>query len=145
MGKRRGEYRVVVGKPQVKRSLGRRKHRWEENIKMFLQERERLDLALDRDKWWALANTVRNLRVPESTGNFLTSWGTVVSFSRTTLFQYLLYFVVLYCIVLRKGDSTLSTAARLWSGRSEFQSRRMKAIFSLFQNAQTGSGAHPTS
>jgi len=73
MGKRRGEYRVLVGKLHVKKSLGRHKHRWEENIKVFLHGSERMDLAQDREKWRALTNTVRNLRVPKHTGNFLTS------------------------------------------------------------------------
>jgi hypothetical protein len=43
MGKRRCECRVLVGKPQVKRSLGRREHRWEENIEMLLQGSERME------------------------------------------------------------------------------------------------------
>ena len=68
MGKRRGEYRVLVGKPQVKRSLARHKHRWEENIKMFLQGSERMDLAQNREKWRGLTNTVRYLRVTKILG-----------------------------------------------------------------------------
>ena len=71
MGKRNGECRVLMGIPQVKSPLKRHKLRWEENIKMFLQVSERMDLAQDRENWWALSNTVRNLRVPESTANFL--------------------------------------------------------------------------
>jgi len=73
MGKRRVKYRDLVGKPQVKRSLGRHKHRYEESIKMFLQRGGRMDLSQDREKWRGLTNTVRNIRVPKSTGNFLTS------------------------------------------------------------------------
>jgi hypothetical protein len=68
MGKRRGEYGVLVGKPQVKRSLGRHKHRWEENIKTFLQGRERINLAQVRQKWRSLTNTVRKLRVAKILG-----------------------------------------------------------------------------
>ena len=78
MGYRSGIYRVLVGKPEVKRPLGRPRRRWEDNNKMDLQEMECggmdcIDLAQDRDKWWALVNAVMNLRVPENGGNFLTS------------------------------------------------------------------------
>jgi hypothetical protein len=59
----------------------------EENIKIFLRECERTDLAQDRKKWRALTNTVRNLRVPKCTGNFLTNWEHVISFSRTAVLQ----------------------------------------------------------
>jgi len=69
MGKRRGVYRVLVGKPEGKRPLGRHRHRWEDNIKMDLQEEGCrgmywIELAQDRDRWRALVNAVMNLRVP---------------------------------------------------------------------------------
>ena len=68
MGERRGVHRVLVGKPKGKRSLGRPRRRWEDNIKMDLQEVEVgedwMELAQDRDSWRALVNTVMNLRVP---------------------------------------------------------------------------------
>jgi hypothetical protein len=56
MGERRGVYRVLVGKPEGKRQLGRPKHRWEDNINMDLQEvvcggMDWIDLAQDRDRW----------------------------------------------------------------------------------------------
>jgi len=65
---RRGVYRVLVGKPEGKRLLGTRRHRWEDNIKMDLQEvgcgsMDSIKLAQDRDGWWALVNAVMNLRV----------------------------------------------------------------------------------
>jgi len=68
-GARRGLYRVLVGKPQGRRPLGRRRHRWEDNIKMDLQGvrcggRDWIDLAQERDRWWALVNAVMNLHVP---------------------------------------------------------------------------------
>jgi len=69
MGERRDIYRVLVGKPEGKRPLGRLRHRWEDNIKMDLQEvgfwvMGWIDLVQDRDRWRALANAVMNLRVP---------------------------------------------------------------------------------
>jgi len=69
MGERRGVYRVLVGKPEGKRTLGRTRHLWEDNIEMDLQELVRegtdwIELAQDRDRWRALVNTVMNLRVP---------------------------------------------------------------------------------
>ena len=69
MGERRGAYRVLMGKPEGKRHLGRPRLRWEDNIKMDLQEVECggmdwIDLAQDRDRWRALVSTVMNFRVP---------------------------------------------------------------------------------
>jgi len=64
----RGVNRVLVGKPEGKRPLGRPRRRWEDNIKMDLQEvgggGDWMALAQDRDRWRALVNTVMNLRVP---------------------------------------------------------------------------------
>ena len=73
MGEGRGVHRVLVGKPEGKRPMGRPRRRWEDNIKMALQEVEGgcgdwMELAQDRDKWWALVNTVMNLRVPKMRG-----------------------------------------------------------------------------
>jgi hypothetical protein len=69
MGEGRGVYRVSVGKPEGKRPLGRPRHRWEDNIRMDLQEVECrfedwIGLAQDRDSWQALVSAERNLRVP---------------------------------------------------------------------------------
>ena len=66
-------HRVLVGKPEVKRPLGRPRRRWEDNIKMDLQEVEGscedwMELAQDRDSWRALVSTVMNLRVPKMRG-----------------------------------------------------------------------------
>jgi hypothetical protein len=60
---------VLVGKPEGRRPLGRPRHRWEDNIKMHLQEVgcgsiDWIDLTQDRDMWWALVKVVMNLRVP---------------------------------------------------------------------------------
>jgi hypothetical protein len=77
MGKRRGLYRVLVGKSKGKRPLGRPRRRWNDNIKMDLQEvicggMDWIELAKDRGKWRALVNAVMNLRVLQNAGNFLT-------------------------------------------------------------------------
>ena len=69
MGEDRGLQRMLVGKPEGKRPLGRPRRRWEDNIKMDLQEvgGDRVDwmeLAQDRDRWRALVGTVRDFRVP---------------------------------------------------------------------------------
>jgi hypothetical protein len=62
-------HRVLVGKPEGKRPLGRPRRRWEDNIKIDFQEVGRgrgdwMELAQDRDRWRALVSTVKNLRVP---------------------------------------------------------------------------------
>ena len=68
MGEGRGVHRVLVGKPEGKRPLGRPRRRWEDNIKMDLCEvgggGDWMELAQDRDRWLALVNTVMNFRVP---------------------------------------------------------------------------------
>ena len=69
MGKRRGVYRILVVKPEGKRPLWRSRRRWEDNIKMDLQKvgggvMDWMELAQDRDRWWAFVNAVMNLRVP---------------------------------------------------------------------------------
>ena len=73
MGEGRGVHRVLMGKAEGKRPLGRPRRRWEDNVKMDLQEvvggcGDWMELAQDRDRWWALVSTVRNLRVPKMRG-----------------------------------------------------------------------------
>ena len=74
----RGVHKVLVGKPERKRPLGRPRGRWEDNIKMDLQEMGRgygdwMELAENRDRWRAFMSTVMNFRVPLNAGNFLIS------------------------------------------------------------------------
>ena len=69
VGERNGLYRILVGKPEGKRPLGRPWHRWEDNIKMDLQElgcgvMDWIDLAQDRGSWRALVNAVMNFQFP---------------------------------------------------------------------------------
>jgi len=69
MGEERGVYRVLVGKPEGKRPLGRPRHRWVDNIRTDLQEvgcgyMDWIRLAQDRDRWRTLVSAVMNLRVP---------------------------------------------------------------------------------
>jgi len=69
MGVRRGIYRILVGKHEGKRSFERPGQRWEDNIKMDLQEvgcedKHWIELAQDRNRWRALVNVVLNLLIP---------------------------------------------------------------------------------
>ena len=68
-GGKRGVHKVLVGKPEGKRPLGRPRRRRDDNIKMDLQELggacgDWMELAQDRERWWALVSTVMNFRVP---------------------------------------------------------------------------------
>jgi hypothetical protein len=78
-----------VGKSEGKRPLAIPRHRWEDNIKMDLEELacgriDWIEVAQDRDRWRALVNAIMSLRVPLNAGNFLTG-RKPVSFSRRTL------------------------------------------------------------
>jgi hypothetical protein len=69
MGETRNAYRILVGKPEGKRPVGKPRRKWVDNIKMDLREiawdgMDWIELAQDRDQWRALMNTVMNLRVP---------------------------------------------------------------------------------
>jgi len=67
----------LVRKPDGKRSFGKLRPRWEDNIKMDLQELEsgymdKIDLVQNMDRWWTHVNAVMNSRVTQNAGNFLT-------------------------------------------------------------------------
>ena len=73
MGQVRGVYRVLVGKTEGKRPLGKPTRRWEDNIKVDLPEvggdyGDWMELAQDRERWWALVSTVMTIRVPKKRG-----------------------------------------------------------------------------
>ncbi|KAJ4426768.1 hypothetical protein ANN_26567 [Periplaneta americana] len=75
MGESRNAYRVLVGRPEGKRPLGRPRRRWEDNIKMDLRDmgyddREWINLAQDRDQWRAYVRAAMNLRKDEVTGEW---------------------------------------------------------------------------
>jgi hypothetical protein len=89
MGEGRGAYRILVGRPEGRRPLGRPRRRWEDNIKMDLQEvgwwgMDWIHMARVRDSWRALVSAVMNLRIPKNGENFLTS-SRPASISRRTL------------------------------------------------------------
>jgi hypothetical protein len=80
-GEKRNACRILVGKPEGKRPLGRPRRRWEDDIKLDLRVigwggMDWIDLAQNRDQWKALVNTVMNLRVPYKVGKFLSSCAT---------------------------------------------------------------------
>jgi hypothetical protein len=69
VGKERGVYKVSVEKPEGKRPLGKPRRRWEDDIKMYLEEvgcwcMDWVELDQDRDRWRALVNAIMNFRVP---------------------------------------------------------------------------------
>jgi hypothetical protein len=82
-GEKRIPCRILVGKPEGKRPLGRPRRRWVDNIKVYFREIkwDGMDWIVDREQWRALVNTVMNPRVPLNAGKFLSSC-TISSFSR---------------------------------------------------------------
>jgi hypothetical protein len=90
MEARRGAYRVLVGKPEGRRPLGRPRSRREGNIKTNPRKMGRHAWTRSiwlriRAGWWTVVNAVMNLRVPYNAGNFLSSWGPVSFWGRNML------------------------------------------------------------
>jgi hypothetical protein len=77
MGEGTVAHRFLVGRPEGRRPFGKLRRRWEDNIKMDLQEvgwgMDWIELAQGRNRWRALVNAVMNLQFPQNAGNFLTS------------------------------------------------------------------------
>jgi hypothetical protein len=101
MNKKRGVYRVLVGKPDGKTPPWRPRRRWEDNIKMVLQGvgcggMDWIDVAQDRDSWRAFVNAVLNLRVPQNMGNFLTGCKPVSFTGRTLLHGVSKYTTIIF-------------------------------------------------
>jgi hypothetical protein len=97
LGEERNAYRMLVGKPEGKRPLGRPRRRWVDNIKMDLLEIgwggvDWIGLARDRDRWRALVNAVMNLRVPKNAGK-LSSGYIIVGLSSSYQFHIVRYVV----------------------------------------------------
>jgi hypothetical protein len=89
MGEKMNAYRILVGKLEGKRSLGRPRRRWVDNIKMNLIEIEWegmdwIYLAQDRGQWRAFVKTIMNLRIPYNAGKFMSNC-TIGGFSRRAL------------------------------------------------------------
>jgi hypothetical protein len=88
---RGGVYRVLAGKPEEKRPLGRPRRRWENYIKMDVQEvgcdgMDWIALVQNSDSWRALVNAVKNVRVPYNSANLLTGCKPVSFSIRTVLY-----------------------------------------------------------
>jgi hypothetical protein len=98
-------YMILVGNPEGRRQLGRRRRRWEDTIKMNLREIEWggmnwIHLPQNRGQWRALVNTVTNLRIPFNFNNFLSSWATGGFLTRTQLHW------ISFCLVRFKCDKS---------------------------------------
>ena len=105
-----GGVRVLVGKPEGNRPLGRPRRRWMDNIRMDLQEVgcgyvDWIRLAQDRDRWRTLVSAVMNLRVLWNEGKFLSSCKPV-SFSRRTLHHGVSTFITLISLEIRFHNSS---------------------------------------
>ena len=118
MGEERVVYRVLLGKPEGRRPLGRPRRRWVDNIRMDLQKMgcgymDWIGLAQDRDGWRRLVSAVTNVRVRWNAGNFLTSCKPV-SFSRRTLHHWVSKYVIkLY--FYRYSANFLCGLAKTWT------------------------------
>ena len=147
MGEERGVYRVLVGKLEGKRPLGRPRHRWVDNIRMDLLEVrcgyvDWIELTQDRDRWRTLVSAVMNLRVPWNAGNFLTSCKPV-SCSRRTL-----HHGVSKCYGFRShsSDRIPRKACNSWIGflrTAPFRAVTLRRVVILYRRFGTSEGLYP--
>jgi hypothetical protein len=125
MWEKRNACRILVGKPEGERPLGRLRRRWECSIKMDLREKKGCGgidwiMAQDCVEWQALVNTVMNLRVPKNVGKFLSSWA-VGGLSRAQL-HAVIWFVYLFCclfIAIWQRCQKLTIIASKYEGYAE--------------------------
>jgi uncharacterized integral membrane protein len=96
MGEIRNAYRMLDGKPESKRSLGRTTHRWKDNIKMCV---DWVHLAQDKDQYRSLMCMVMNLLLSQKAGNFLTTL-TANSFLRRTLPHVVIVTTVIVIVIV---------------------------------------------
>jgi hypothetical protein len=124
MGNRRGAYRVLVGRSEGRKPLGRPRCGWEDNFEIGLQEVGRrgldlVDLAPYRNRWWAFVNAVMDILIPYNAGDFLTSWGSLRFLGRSllhgsySLFCFRTAYGCITCITL--GASRLQISGLLWN------------------------------
>jgi hypothetical protein len=109
MGEKRGAYRILEENAEGKRLVWRLRRRWEDNIKVDLQDvrggRNWIDLAQNRDRWREFVNAVMNLRLIWNAWSFLTNWGPV-NFSRRTLSPLSYLGSEIWCDTRTKQNST---------------------------------------
>jgi hypothetical protein len=132
MGERRNAYRILVGKAEGKKTLGRPRRRWEDNIKMTYREigwgaMDSIDLAQDKDQWRALVNTVINLQVPYNVGKFLSSYATG-GFSRWAQ----LHGVSSFCVFQKIQFNALNILRSLVLHRTKEATQRITGVLDFF-------------
>jgi len=128
-GWRLGVYRVLVGKPEGKRPLGRPRRRWVDNIRMDLKEVgcgnvDWIGLAQDRDRWRTLVSAVMKLRVPWNAGNFLTSCKPVSCSGRTASWSEWVSEWVSECVSVWVSEWVISTLLYVWKAKGSSLSRK---------------------
>jgi hypothetical protein len=127
--------RVLVGKPEIKRWLGRPRHRWENNIRMGVQEvgwgcMDWSDLVQGTDRWCNALYIITKFRFPQNAGNFLTSWGTSSFSKRTMLHAVSLLWAYTHLKIINKTHYSHTT------GKSNTRVENQEASCFLFPTKQ---------